>query len=179
MVSRVGGGRGDSRKATRAAMLRASGVYRQVGVSYCFCIAHVVLRSVKGNRISKQKMAVHPSYCIAPPLAGSAQDLLREGTQALASMCIVYRFNFAGFFVTSPPPFILISAPPSLYLSIPPNALVLLEQASLTESTGPVWHVVATRGAGDWSYSVAFEEGQLIDFKVRRYLKRSCNLTRA
>ena len=43
-----------------------------------------------------------------------------------------------------------------------------LIQASLTESTGPVWHVVATRGGADWGFSVAFEEGQLLDFKVVR-----------
>lgn len=41
-------------------------------------------------------------------------------------------------------------------------------QVSLTASTGPVWHVVATRGGGDWGFSVACEEGQLLDFKVGR-----------
>lgn len=39
-------------------------------------------------------------------------------------------------------------------------------QASLTEFTGPVWHIMATRGAGEWGFSVAHEEGQLLDFKV-------------
>lgn len=51
-------------------------------------------------------------------------------------------------------------------------------QGSLTESTGPVWHVVATRGGGggggggDWAFSVPFEEGQLLDFKVRSVEER-------
>eukprot|EP00904_Undaria_pinnatifida_P011145 jgi/Undpi1/7160/HiC_scaffold_22.g09634.m1 len=39
-------------------------------------------------------------------------------------------------------------------------------KTSLTELTGPVWHVVATRGAGDWGHSVAHEDGQLLDFKL-------------
>ena len=44
---------------------------------------------------------------------------------------------------------------------------VPLEKVSLTELTGPVWHVVANRGGGGWGFSVAFEAGQLLDFKVR------------
>lgn len=37
-----------------------------------------------------------------------------------------------------------------------------------------MWHVVATRGGvgGDWGFSVAFEEGQLLDFKVRKVRRR-------
>eukprot|EP00903_Cladosiphon_okamuranus_P020838 g19138.t1 len=48
------------------------------------------------------------------------------------------------------------------------DSIVAAIKASLTESTGPVWHVVATRGGvgGDWGFSVAFEEGQLLDFKL-------------
>lgn len=41
-------------------------------------------------------------------------------------------------------------------------------QGSLTELTGPGWHVVATRGGGEWSFSVAHKDGQLLDLKVRK-----------
>ncbi|CAM9693457.1 unnamed protein product [Ectocarpus sp. 4 AP-2014] len=46
------------------------------------------------------------------------------------------------------------------------NSIVAALKASLMEFTGPVWHVMATRGAGDWGFSVAHEEGQLLDFKL-------------
>eukprot|EP00752_Nemacystus_decipiens_P003310 g3063.t1 len=46
------------------------------------------------------------------------------------------------------------------------DSIVAAIKGSLTELTGPVWHVVATRGSGDWGSSVAFEEGQLLDFKM-------------
>ncbi|CAM9552790.1 unnamed protein product [Pylaiella littoralis] len=46
------------------------------------------------------------------------------------------------------------------------DSLVAAIKASLTEMTGPVWHVVAARGAGDWGCSVAHEGGHRLDFKL-------------
>ncbi|CAM9336031.1 unnamed protein product [Scytosiphon promiscuus] len=48
------------------------------------------------------------------------------------------------------------------------DSIVATFKASLTQSKGPVWHVVATQGGGDWGWDLAHEEGQLLDFKLNK-----------